>query len=146
MMFFKVIFYFIGLIFVFIELVKLGKLDEYVRKVTDYMGWIKMRKKKDESTDRDDTPEEFKSFMMVLTIYYISELAWLGIGLFTFNWVFILTYFALMMIVSKLTPKKKTYSKGLVGWTGFWILFNISFYMFLIINTFHLHINFLDLF
>jgi len=146
MMFFKVVYYFIGLIFVFIELAKLSKVESYVRKITDYSSWTKMRKKKGESTDWEDTPEELKSYMLIILIYFILTLIWMGIGLLTFNWGFVLSYFILMMIVTKISPKKPKYSKGVVYLTTFWIFFNISFYLFLIINTFHLHIKFLELF
>ena len=57
MIVFKVLYYFIGLIFVFIEIGKLVKVKSYVRKITDYTSWVKMRKKKKESTKWGNTPE-----------------------------------------------------------------------------------------
>ncbi len=146
MIVFKVLYYFIGLVFIFIEIGKLAKVKSYVRKMTDYTSWVKMRKKKEESIEWGDTPEELKIYMLMMIIYFLSVLIWLGIGIFTFNWGFVLSYFVLMMLISKFSSKKRRYSKRLVAWTGFCILFNICFYMFLIINTFHLHINFLELF
>ncbi len=146
MIVFKVLYYFIGLVFIFLEIGKLAKVKSYVRKITDYTSWAKMRKKKKESTEWGDIPEELKTHMLMITIYFISGLIWLGIGIFTFNWGFVLCYFVLMTLVTKFSSKKHIYSKRLVAWTGFWILFNICFYIFLIINTFHLHINFLELF
>jgi uncharacterized ion transporter superfamily protein YfcC len=147
MMFFKVIYYFIGLVFVLVELGKLARLKEYVRFFTDYKSWTKMRKRKKESTGWEETPEEFKTPMKLMLIYFFSTFLWMGLGLFTFNWGFIIVYFIMLITATKLsTNKKGVYSSGLVAWTGFWILFNISFYIFLILNTFHLHINFLELF
>ena len=147
-MFFKVIYYFIGLLIVFIEMIKLVKVKEYVLLITDYSSWVKMRKKNDESTDWGDIPEEYKVPMIGLLIYYVISFIWLGIGIFTFNWAFVLSYIIFFTLSSKLRPKNQNivYSQAFVTRTTFWIIFNICFYLFLILNTFHLHINFLDLF
>ena len=146
MIVFKVMYYFIGLILVVVELGKLSKAKEYVRFFTDYKGWTNMRKKKEESTDWEDIPEEYKTPMILMLVYFFSTLLWFGIGLFTFNWGFVAAYLVLMLLMSKVSSNKGIYSTGLVMKTKFWILFNIAFYIFLLLNTFHLHINFLELF
>jgi hypothetical protein len=143
MIVFKVMYYFMGLVFIFVELAKLSQISKYTKKITDYRAWNKSKKAKEDKSELwDKMPEEFKTFMGYMTAYMFAELIWLGFGLFTFNWLFILAYFLISIITSKVIPTRKLpYSSGLVAYTGFWSILTISFYIFLIINTFHLHIT-----
>ena len=142
-MFFKVIYYLIGIGIVLYELGMLGKFKDYVNDSFDFLQWNKSKKEELGTTPKwDDYPPDIKEFAKPLAIFFSIEVIWMLLLLFTFNWLAVILYFIWSFIMKKVWYESVQNDRS--GYANYLFTHKvvlISFIIFTIVNTFHLHIN-----
>lgn len=136
------IYYLIGLIFLFEELIW---IMDPVHQVKSSLNWLRYHKKEKNYKNWNSHSEEYKSLLLKHSSKLISFI-WLLMGLFTFQWVLFLSIILFNVII--ISPISKRYLKNIniKGYTKLhWFnsLIGLLFVLFIIINKFHLHIQIL---
>lgn len=137
----KLLFYFTGLVLAFIEIVKLTKLNTWIQKIVATSIWNKETKGDKEAKKWDNIPENIKDVMIYMLTIGLFSMGWMGIGLFTFNWEFFLLYLIAVMLGTKLSGKSTEFTTWKVIYSGMWKVIAICFYIFVALNSYHLHIQ-----
>lgn len=149
-MFFKVIYYLIGLGIVTYKLYRLGK-PELTRDFWDTWRWHEEAKEKGETpTDVDEWKEKLGvdhfNEVLLLAGMAILEFSWLIVGLFSYNWLLFLVFLAYGVIANKMMKKTWTVSRSsYVSSTQMNLFIGVCVILFALINTFHLHIDLVKL-
>ena len=137
-MFFKVIYYLIGLAIVVYQLYFLNK--DFIKDMYEIWRESDELKKEGKKFDTDLLDEDFKKKILGFALMMLIQLAWFFIGIFTFNWVLFVAYFIYGFIVGKVGNWKKSQTTFLTM-AGISKAIVVSIILFSIINSFHLHIN-----
>ncbi len=143
-MFFKVIYYLIGLFIVFFNFYRLNDM-EFMGDLFDLNKKSKELKAQGEKFDYDSLDDDFKHKLYWLIGVAFLALVWFAIGLFSYNWFLFLAYFVASFILGKINPNVKKNKTSFLAVTKTQIVLGISVILFAIINTFHLHIDFIKL-
>lgn len=142
MIVFKTLYYGFGLILAFIELAQVKNLDKVSEKMRDFADFSKMKKNCGEEVKWDEVPSDVKSVVLFKVILTLVEIFWLVFGLFTFNWAFFASYMVYIWISNKLFHGARPSTEFYMFRTTMFILF----VLFVLINSFHLKIDFFSLF
>ncbi len=139
---FKIFYYIIGMIIIFREISHLINLKQHSYDAFDFLMWF--RRKKEEwgykPEWRDYTPE-IKEFAKPLMVWAVIIFSWLLLGLATFNWMVIVLYFVIVVPILKAWYKKIETRESYMIHTLVAKLILIGTILFMIINSFHLHIS-----
>jgi len=141
-MFFKVIYYLIGLIVVGYQIYGINR--EFLRNVFYYSEANKKAKKRGEELNLDTLSSDFKKQVTVFGFMMLFQVSWLLIGLFSFNWQLILLYFGISTISGLIYRMNKNVN-SFVTIGMFQRIVIILTILFATINSFHLHINLFQL-
>lgn len=132
----KHIYYFIGILFLIYELQWLFKPYELSVKTRKIIS----DSKKYRNTKFNETPKEYKNDLLNIAVPQFLYLIWLGVGLFTFNW---LTF--LFLLVFGFTIGRIQNLKNDIVWYSSVVWINTVVYiigiLFSIINSYHLKID-----
>ena len=137
----KHIFYFITILFVIYELIWIFNPKEQADKSKNYTKLNKENKGK----DWDDMGEDYKSLLITKGLWSVIMILWMLSGLLTFNWIAFLAFnlfqFGIIAPISKMTSFGSAYTA--LHW--FNSIIGLFFGMFIIINSYHLKIDLLEL-
>lgn len=139
----KHLFYLIGLLFIYREVLWMIKPES---QYFDSIRRIELGKK-NKSLKWEDSSQDYKDEM----IYFIISLLctnWLFIGLASFNWVAFLLMLAFQfIIIAPIDKLLRRFNQHVINITLHWInsVVGFSFGVFVVINSYHLKINLLDL-
>ena len=133
----KELFYFIGLVFASIQMFQLSHLNSWTKKLTNILIWTKENKANEKHYDWDDLPDG----MIFICIYMSLFLTWLGIGLLTYNWEFFSLYLVFWSFGSIFSSKSTEFTAWKVVYGAMWKVVGICFFVFVALNSFHLHIE-----
>ena len=130
----KVLYYLFPLAFIFVNFLKLGSTKKYIefgKSLTD-----------NAKKNKEDQDKELLTQSCLFATYAITSMMW-GISLFfTYNYEFALIMMPFTYIMGKMFYNKESGATiGNIIYMKFAILIAICYYAFLIINTFHLHIQ-----
>lgn len=138
----KIIFYFTGIIFAIVEIFRFTKLDDWIKRLVDYNIWKRDTKEDKDAQKWDNMPEEHKNLTIQLIFIYLPALLWFLLGLFTYNWEFFLIYLLTSFTLGRLLVGSKYEMSGWkVFYSGLWKIIAIIFYVFVALNSYHLHIQ-----
>lgn len=137
-MFFKVIYYLIGLAIVAYHLYFLNK--DFIKEIYKIWKESDELKKEGKKIDVNSIDDDFKNKIVVFALMMLIQVAWFFIGFFTFNWLLFAAYFVYGFIVGKISKFKKSQHIFLTMATINKVIV-VGIILFSIINTFHLHIN-----
>lgn len=137
----KIFFYLIAIWFIVHEVVWLISPKDKVEKSKLLSKLIKEFKNK----EWNDYSREYKDLLKTKGVAGFTFLLWMVIGLFSFNWtlflIFIVFQFIVIAPLSKLTKYSITYM--VIHWIN--SLIGVGFGCFVIINSYHLKIDILEL-
>ena len=143
-MFFKVIYYFIGLLLVLINLYRLSDTNS-LNDIFDINKKYRESKEEGKDFDLDTLDKDMKAYLYFIFGFGMVALIWLGIGIFTYNWVIIIAFFFISFLLKKIYRNSKKYRDSFIALTKTQIMLFVITVLFAIINTFHLHIDFIKL-
>lgn len=141
--FFKFIFYGGIIILLLRHIILLLIFNSYSEKRRLIKEYIKSLKEKEEKLDFKICPEHIKHPIIYNAIFGVLEMLLILFGLLTFNWLlffFFLTYSILLGVFMKAVYKLRTLYKGLL-FIDF--IITIGFYILVILNAYHLKIDFI---
>ena len=149
-MFFKVIYYLIGLGLVVYKVYRLSN-PEQTKDFWDIFRWHEKAKEDGtEPTSVDEWKEKlgvdtFNNVIM-MAILAIVEFSWFFVGIFTYNWALLLAFMVYSFVSYRIMkPKLKTYQSSFVSYTNTQLFLGICIILFAVINSFHLHIDLVKL-
>jgi len=134
----KTIYYFVGLMLLGYELMFLIGFKGQMKRIKAYWDYKKDHEVKTE--DWDNLPDDVKNTRILGVFVGIPLILWLLGGLLTFNWllfVFYWVYFFIIVALKEISRPSSIYS----GIVFFDTLVSIVFIAFVIINSYHLHID-----
>lgn len=129
MMFFKVLYYFMGLIFMCVNFYKAFNIKKYRAFYLTLSEKLKKIKELDTTASN-----ELVGYTFLFIIYVFFNLFWLLIGLFTFNYEYIIVFLGLTIILSKIFNRK---GKMNIVYGFIMSILWAFFYLFLALNSFH---------
>ena len=145
-MFFKVIYYLIGLAIVGYKAYRLSQ-PELTKDFWDLWRWHDKAKKdgtKPTTTQewKDKLGEDMFTSVITMALFAVAEFSWLILGLFSYNWVLILAFLIYGFVYNKAMKKRmETYRSVFVSSTNMNLFLAICVILFALINSFHLHID-----
>lgn len=144
-MFFKLVYYLGGAFFFIVSLLRVMGTTQRTKNMFFIMKW----NKNNDTTNMkwNEYPEAIKHQIIGLFVITIPFFIWLIIGVFSFNWVLYVAMLAFTLITNPISSFSLKYNlKGLYGvYNLFYYLTVAVFCLFVIINTFHLQIDFKQL-
>lgn len=145
MMFFKVIYYLIGLLIVGYKMFRIGDKN-FNGDLFEVFRWHEKEKEKGNENIWNDMKEkmgpELRNGILYFVGFTLLEITWLGIGLFTYNWLLFIAIFLYAFIFSKVMMNSmKKYKSVFIKLVNLNLFIGIVTILFAIVNTFHLHID-----
>lgn len=108
----------------------------------DFNDFSKMKKNSGEEVKWDDVPTDVKPVVMFKIVLTILGLCWMVLELFTFNWAFFASYMIFVWVAGKLFSTQNPSTTFFAFRSTMFILF----VLFVLINSYHLKIDFFSLF
>ena len=140
---FKFLYYFVGVIIFLIYLSTLFHYNSWFRKYWDGRKWFLKKYKKHEH-EWSDLPDEAKNYIIWVLAVFLPFIIWSLIGFFTYNWILFIGYWAISFIIAGLTKLFTgfgySYFTGIIDY-----VIAIGLILFSLINSYHLHIDLLNL-
>jgi hypothetical protein len=148
-MFFKVIYYLIGLVIVAYKMYRISDKN-FNSDLFDIWCWHGEEKKKGNKDVWSDMKEklgtEIHNKIIFFTIFTLLEFSWLGVGLLTYNWLLFVALFIYGFLFNRIMKNRmKKYKSVFMSSTNMNLTIGIMVILFAIINTFHLHIDLIKL-
>lgn len=142
MMFFKVIYYLIGLVLVAYKTHRLTN-KEINGDLYDVWRCHEEEKKKGNKLDwKEVLSEELRNKFYIFAGFVLLEITWIGVGLFTYNWLLFLGFFIYSFLFNRVMKNRiEKYKSVFISTTNMNLVIGIGIILFAIINTFHLHID-----
>lgn len=144
-MFFKVLYYLLGIIVVIYKLGRFYNTNDTkeIWKLSRWYDDAKANKTIPKTTDgwKEKLGEQYSTIILMLMFSFI-ELLFILVGLFTYNWLIFLSLIIYSLISNGFLDKfYKINESTFLFSTQFNLMLYILAYLFAIVNTFHLHIN-----
>jgi len=145
-MFFKYIYYFIGVAIAMHEFYKMSHAKYFEQKGDELIKYHGENKDENGNISIKNLPADLKNFSIHLTIWMVLELGWTIIGLFTYNWVAFIALLIWNFISSKLLYAPFVKYKNYIRLYNFVVRFILILFIFFVtLNSFHLHIDLISL-
>lgn len=111
------------------------------KSLMDLVGWSKSMKNK--KYEWHHIPEDIKSNIKYFGLMILFFIPWMLIGLFTFNWFVFLVYWVISFTVGQIgsSIRKSNNVSGYATWLVIWNIYEASFIIFVLINSYHLKID-----
>lgn len=102
--------------------------------------------KKYKNIEYDNWSKMYKKLTFEILPFYLLTFFWLGIGLFTFNWISFIIYILILIIITTLIKLLRLVKIDPLPLFWFESLLFIIFSIFVIINSYHLKLNLFNYF